>query len=51
VGFRIKGRGKSSGAEVEMSRWNVYRIRSGLVIRVEVFETKAEALDAAGVEE
>jgi hypothetical protein len=50
VGYRVTGRGKASGAEVEMPRWNVYRIRNGLVIRVEVFVTKADALEAAGLE-
>jgi uncharacterized protein len=48
VRVRVTGRGKASGAEVEMPRWNVYRIRDGLVIRIEIFETKAEALEAAG---
>jgi ketosteroid isomerase-like protein len=48
VRTRVTGRGKASGAEVEMPRWNVYRIRDGLVIRIEIFETKAEALEAAG---
>jgi uncharacterized protein len=51
VGYRVSGRGKASGAEVDMPRWNVYRIRKALVIRVEVFETKAEALEAAGLSE
>jgi ketosteroid isomerase-like protein len=48
VCLRLRGRGKTSGVEVEMSRCNVYRIRSGLAIRVELFETKAEALQAVG---
>jgi ketosteroid isomerase-like protein len=47
VGHRISGRGKSSGAEVEMFRWQVYRVRNGLVTRIDVFETRAEALEAA----
>jgi ketosteroid isomerase-like protein len=49
VGLRLSGRGKASGVEVDMSRWNVYRVRDGLATRVELFETKAEALEAAGV--
>ena len=49
VGNRLHGQGKSSGAEVEMHRWNVYTIRNGLVVRVEIFETKAQALEAAGL--
>jgi ketosteroid isomerase-like protein len=49
VGLRLRGRGKTSGVEVEMSRWNLYRIRNGLAIRVELFETEAEAIEAAGL--
>jgi ketosteroid isomerase-like protein len=51
VGYRVTGRGMASGAMVEMQRWNVYRIRNGLVIRVEIFETRAQALEAAGLSE
>jgi hypothetical protein len=50
VGVRLTARGKASGAEVEMRRWNVYEIRNGLVIRIDIFETKAQALEAAGLE-
>jgi ketosteroid isomerase-like protein len=49
VGIRLRGSGRASGVEVEMPRWNLYRIRDGLAIRVELFETKAEALEAAGL--
>jgi uncharacterized protein len=48
VGYRVSGRGKGSGIEIDMTRWNVYEIRNGLIIRVEVFKSKAEALEAAG---
>lgn len=50
VGVRLTARGKASGAEVEMPRWNVYKIRNGLVVRIDIFETKAQALEAAGIE-
>jgi ketosteroid isomerase-like protein len=49
VGIWLKGRGKASGAEVKMARCNVYRMRDGLAIRVELYETEAEALEAAGL--
>jgi ketosteroid isomerase-like protein len=49
VGLRLRGRGKTSGVEVEMARCNVYRIRAGLAIRVDLFETEAEALQAVGL--
>jgi ketosteroid isomerase-like protein len=51
VGYRVTGRGIASGAPVEMQRWNVYRIRNGLIIRIEIFETHAQALEAAGLSE
>ena len=51
VGYRVSGRGRESGVDVEMSRWNVYGIRNGLVVHVEIFETKADALEAAGLSE
>lgn len=51
VPWRASARGKASGAEVEMYRWNVYRISNGRVNRIDVFETKAEALEAAGAQE
>ena len=49
VSLRLTGRGKASGVEVEMTRSNVYRIRDGLAIRVELFETETEALEAVGL--
>ena len=49
VCFRVKGRGKTSGAEVDTSGWQVYRIENGRAVRIEIFETKAEALEAAGL--
>jgi uncharacterized protein len=51
VGFRLSGRGKASGAPVEWPLWNVYTIRNGLVIRIQAFETKGEALEAVGLSE
>jgi ketosteroid isomerase-like protein len=49
VGYRVSGRGRGSGVEVDMIRWNVYELTNGLVTRVEVFDAKAEALEAAGL--
>jgi uncharacterized protein len=51
VGYRVSGRGKASGAQVDMPRWNVYRIKNGLVSHVEIFGTEAEAFEAAGLQE
>src|SRR5689334_23981926 len=36
VGYRVSGRGRESGVDVEMPRWNVYGIRNGLVVHVEI---------------
>jgi ketosteroid isomerase-like protein len=51
VGIRTSARGKGSGIAVEQHRWNVYELKDGLVVRVQIFETKAEALEAAGLSE
>ena len=51
VGYLVSGRGRGSGVEVEMSRWNVYRLTNGLVTHVEIFDSKAEALEAVGLSE
>ena len=51
VCYRVSGRGKESGIDIEMLRWNVYGIKEGLVVRVESFATEAEALEAAGLAE
>jgi hypothetical protein len=47
VGYRVTGRGKGSGVDVEMLRWNVYEVGDGLVTRVEIFGSEADALAAA----
>lgn len=45
VRYRVRGLGRGSGIEVEMDRWNVYEVREGLVTRVDIFKSEAEALD------
>jgi ketosteroid isomerase-like protein len=52
VRVRQGGRGKTSGATVEMPiYWQVYRLRDGRVVRIEVFTTRREAFDAVGLPE
>jgi ketosteroid isomerase-like protein len=51
VGTRVWARGKGSGVEGEMLQGIVYTLRNGLVIRVDLYETKQIALDAAGLSE
>jgi ketosteroid isomerase-like protein len=50
VRVRQGGRGKQSGAVVEMpAYWQVYRLRGGRAVRIEVYTDQAEALEAAGL--
>jgi ketosteroid isomerase-like protein len=52
VGFvRERGRGKGSGAPVERRWAQVWTFRRGRIIRWELFEDKAAALEAAGLPE
>ena len=51
VGGRISARGQASGVEGEMPQWMVYGVRDGLVVRVDLFESKREALEAVGLSE
>jgi ketosteroid isomerase-like protein len=41
------GRGRASGAEVRGETAYLYRVRDGRIVRVELFFTPAEALEAA----
>jgi ketosteroid isomerase-like protein len=48
VRFRQGGRGKQSGAQVEMlPYWQVYRLRDGRAVRIEVYTSRSKALEAA----
>ena len=52
VRVRQGGRGRGSGAPVEMPRvWQVYDLRGGKAVRVAVYPTEREALDAVGLRE
>ncbi len=51
VPVRIGGRGKGSGADVEMRRFQVWTLRDGKVVRVDAYQAKAEALEAVGLQE
>ena len=44
-----RGRGRASGAEVEMSTTGVWTVRDGKVVRSVWFPTRAEALEAIGL--
>jgi ketosteroid isomerase-like protein len=45
------GRGKGSGVDIDMRTAVLYEFRDGKVVRVEVYGTRAEALEAAGLRE
>jgi ketosteroid isomerase-like protein len=50
VRIRQGGRGKQSGAAVEMpAYWQVYRLRDGRAVRIEVYRFEAAALEAVGL--
>jgi ketosteroid isomerase-like protein len=46
-----RGRGRSSGAEVELHVALLWTLRDGKVVRLVWFPTRAEALEAAGLSE
>jgi ketosteroid isomerase-like protein len=48
---RVSGRGKRSGAVVELTLWTVALVRDGRIVRLRNYTTKAEALEAAGLSE
>jgi ketosteroid isomerase-like protein len=45
------GRGRGSGVEVDSRTWQVFTFRDGKVVHCRGYETKAEALEAAGLSE
>ena len=45
------GRGKDTGAEVESRTWQVFTFRNGKIVHCRGYESKAEALEAAGLPE
>jgi ketosteroid isomerase-like protein len=51
AGLVHRGRGKGSGAEVEMREWNVFLFRGGKVVSVHEYGDREDALRAAGLSE
>jgi ketosteroid isomerase-like protein len=49
VPYRFGGRGRHTEIEVEFSFAHVITIREGKAVRVRVYETKEEALEAVGL--
>ena len=46
-----QGRGRSSGVEVQGETAYLYTVRAGKVARVEIYASRAKALEAAGLSE
>jgi uncharacterized protein len=51
VTIRIGGRGRASGAPVDRTWSYVCSLRDGMIYRVRTYTERAEALEAAGLEE
>ena len=51
VTVRIGGRGRHTGIDLEFERVHVWTYRSGKVLRLEIYATKREALEAVGLSE
>jgi ketosteroid isomerase-like protein len=49
--YRIHARGRASGVPVEREAVHVYRLRNEKIERVEIFASRAEALESAGLSE
>ena len=49
--FRWTGRGKASGVETETTMFGVYDVKGGRVVRFRQYESREEALEAAGLSE
>ena len=51
VRVRQEGRGVESGAPIEAVYWFVYTLRKRKAVRLELYRTEAEALEAVGLSE
>jgi ketosteroid isomerase-like protein len=49
--IHLYGRGKHSGVPVDKLEAHLWTVRDGLLLRLQVFATRAEAREAAGVSE
>jgi uncharacterized protein len=51
VSARLTGRGKRSGAPVELTLTSVTAVRDGMIVRIRNYPTRPEALEAVGLSE
>ena len=47
--LRFRARGAGSGLPVEIESWTVYRVEGELVRRMEIYQSREEAMAAAGL--
>jgi ketosteroid isomerase-like protein len=48
---RFHARGRASGVEVDTRLYEVYTLRDGKVLRIDEYEHRADAVEAAGLSE
>ena len=51
LAVRFQGRGRASGIEIDTRLYEVFMLRDGKVLRIDEYEERAEALEAAGLSE
>ena len=51
IGYTQTGRGRGSGLPGELRSWSIHWLAKGLIARRQVFWTRDEALEAAGLSE
>ena len=51
VTVRMRGRGRGSGIAVEARLYDVYTLRAGLIVRMDEFAERSEALEVVGLRE
>jgi len=49
VAVRRRGRGKASGVEVSEPQWHVWDFTGGKAVRLRIYVSEAQALEAAGL--
>jgi ketosteroid isomerase-like protein len=51
LAVRFQGRGRASGIEIDTRLYEVFMLRDGKVLRIDEYEHRADAVEAAGLEE
>jgi len=49
--FQVKARGRGSGVELERQDAMVFKMRDGMTVRIDYYNSKQQALKAVGLEE